>query len=74
LYSPKYLVIAAVNDVLPWSTWPIVPMFTCGLLRSNLPFAIFGSPFSFSPLRAIYCFCLRAGPASCDANPAVRQI
>ena len=28
LNSPKYFVIAAVIDVLPWSTWPIVPMFT----------------------------------------------
>jgi hypothetical protein len=26
--SDRYLVIAAVNVVLPWSTWPIVPMFT----------------------------------------------
>jgi hypothetical protein len=25
---------------LPWSTWPIVPTFTCGLVRSNFPFAI----------------------------------
>jgi hypothetical protein len=33
-------VIAAVSVVLPWSTCPIVPTFTCGLLRSNLPFAI----------------------------------
>src|SRR5688572_8075518 len=33
-------VIAAVSVVLPWSTWPIVPTFTCGLVRSNLPFAI----------------------------------
>ena len=24
----RYFVIAAVVDVLPWSTWPIVPMFT----------------------------------------------
>src|SRR3954470_10185244 len=40
LYSPKYLVIAAVRLVLPWSTCPIVPMFTCGFVRSNLPFAI----------------------------------
>src|SRR5688572_30879627 len=31
----RYLVIAAVRVVLPWSMWPIVPMFTCGLLRSN---------------------------------------
>ena len=34
------VVIAAVSVVLPWSTWPIVPTFTCGLVRSNLPFAI----------------------------------
>src|SRR5439155_3269764 len=33
-------VIAAVSVVLPWSTCPIVPTFTCGLVRSNLPFAI----------------------------------
>src|SRR3954454_20982166 len=31
----RYLVIAAVRLVLPWSMWPIVPMFTCGLVRSN---------------------------------------
>src|SRR5690606_15196856 len=40
---PKYLVIAAVSVVLPWSTWPIVPMFTCGLLRSNFALAMVGS-------------------------------
>src|SRR5215468_9760442 len=40
LYSPKNFVIAAVSDVLPWSTCPIVPTFTCGLLRSNLPLAM----------------------------------
>ena len=28
-------VMAAVSVVLPWSTWPMVPTFTCGLLRSN---------------------------------------
>ncbi len=33
------LVMAAVRVVLPWSTWPIVPMLTCGLLRSNFAFA-----------------------------------
>ena len=31
----RYFVIAAVRLVFPWSMWPIVPMFTCGLLRSN---------------------------------------
>ena len=34
------VVIAAVSVVLPWSTWPIVPTLTCGLVRSNLLFAI----------------------------------
>jgi hypothetical protein len=33
---------AAVNVVLPWSTWPIVPTFTCGLLRSNFSFDMRG--------------------------------
>ena len=32
--------MAAVSVVLPWSTWPIVPTFTCGLVRSNFFFAI----------------------------------
>src|SRR3989442_12803156 len=34
-FMARYLVIAAVRLVLPWSIWPIVPMFTCGLVRSN---------------------------------------
>src|SRR5271170_5203780 len=34
------LVMAAVNVVLPWSMCPMVPMFTCGLLRSNFSFAM----------------------------------
>src|SRR3954452_17629049 len=37
---PSTFVIAAVSVVLPWSTCPIVPTFTCGLFRSNLCFAI----------------------------------
>src|SRR5215210_6072040 len=37
------VVIAAVSVVLPWSTWPIVPTFMCGLVRSNFAFAIAGS-------------------------------
>src|SRR5579884_4532365 len=36
----RQLMIAAVSVVLPWSTCPVVPMFTCGLLRSNLAFAM----------------------------------
>src|SRR4029079_16744286 len=38
--SAPILVSAAVSVVLPWSTWPIVPTFTWGLVRSNLPFAM----------------------------------
>ena len=39
-FIARTLVMAAVRVVLPWSTCPIVPTFTCGLLRSNLLFAI----------------------------------
>src|ERR1019366_6124475 len=34
------LVMAAVNVVLPWSMWPIVPTLQCGFVRSNFSFAI----------------------------------
>jgi hypothetical protein len=37
--------IAAVSVVLPWSTWPMVPTFTCGFLRSNVPLAMWSSGF-----------------------------
>src|SRR5579862_3377229 len=40
------LVIAAVSVVLPWSICPIVPMLTCGLLRSNFSFAMLFAHFS----------------------------
>ena len=33
--SASTLVMAAVSVVLPWSTWPMVPMFRCGLVRRN---------------------------------------
>src|SRR5664279_1771517 len=44
LASPPYSLLktdvsAAVKVVLPWSTCPIVPTLTCGLVRSNLLFA-----------------------------------
>src|SRR5277367_6801341 len=39
--SASTFVIAAVSDVLPWSTWPIVPTLQCGLFRSNFAFAMF---------------------------------
>src|SRR3989442_5191488 len=37
-------VIAAVNVVLPWSMCPIVPMFTCGFVRSYFAFAMICVP------------------------------
>src|SRR5881397_3160313 len=55
--SPPYNLLstdvsAAVRVVLPWSTWPIVPTLTCGLVRANFSFAI-STPKSYknqSPL------------------------
>ena len=38
--SADTFVSAAVKVVLPWSTWPIVPTFTCGLFRSNFALAM----------------------------------
>src|SRR5579884_796328 len=40
LFFASVLVMAAVSVVLPWSMWPMVPILTCGLLRSNFSFAI----------------------------------
>src|SRR5690349_7931106 len=48
LFFPRTLVMAAVRVVLPWSMCPIVPILTCGLLRSNFSFDIFRpSPYYF---------------------------
>src|SRR6478609_7728357 len=41
--SAPILVSAAVSVVLPWSTWPIVPTLTCGLVRWNFSLDIVGS-------------------------------
>src|SRR5271165_4716857 len=40
LDSDRTLVMAAVNVVLPWSMWPMVPTFTWGFERSNFFLAI----------------------------------
>jgi hypothetical protein len=37
-------VIAAVSDVFPWSTCPIVPTLQCGFVLSNFALAIARSP------------------------------
>src|ERR671922_2698943 len=42
--SASTFVIAAVSVVLPWSIWPIVPMLTCGFVRSNFCLAILSPP------------------------------
>src|SRR5205809_4178426 len=42
-FDSATLVIAAVRVVLPWSTWPIVPTFTCGFVRSNFALAMISS-------------------------------
>src|ERR1039457_2000273 len=42
-FVDRTFVRAAVNVVLPWSMWPMVPTFTCGFLRSNFSFAIVSS-------------------------------
>src|SRR3982751_1399157 len=38
--SAATLVSAAVRVVLPWSMWPMVPTFTCGLEQSNFSLAM----------------------------------
>src|SRR6266550_3248437 len=46
--SAETLVSAAVRVVFPWSTWPMVPTFTWGLVRSNFAFAI-------TPSKSAWC-------------------
>src|SRR5204863_7499452 len=59
-FMARYLVIAAVRLVLPWSMLPIVPMFTCGLVRSNF----------FLATDAYYsCSFMRTAPPSGAAPP-----
>src|SRR6185437_3190575 len=49
--SAHTFVSAAVNVVFPWSTCPIVPMFTCGFFRSYFAFAMGHSlPLIHEPL------------------------
>src|SRR6185295_139012 len=46
-FSEDTFVSAAVNVVLPWSMWPMVPTLTCGLLRSNFSLAMSSTPLRF---------------------------
>src|SRR5512138_2881891 len=55
-FDAQYFVIAAVSVVFPWSTCPIVPTLTCGLLRSNFSLAmlrssLFGGEWLSCPAR-----------------------
>src|SRR4029079_13183325 len=43
-FNARYLEIAAVRLVLPWSMWPIVPILTWGLVRSNFFLAMWAAP------------------------------
>jgi hypothetical protein len=43
-------VIAAVSDVFPWSTCPIVPILQCGFVRANFSLAMGLSVLPFSTL------------------------
>ena len=59
--SAEILVSAAVRVVFPWSTWPMVPTFTCGFFRSNFAFAMARVPVEmWVPLSAsrpqLFCF------------------
>src|SRR5437870_3227925 len=56
--SAATLVSAAVRVVLPWSMCPMVPTFTCGLLRSNFslamsPILVFPATRGVLPARAV---------------------
>src|SRR3954471_2488275 len=64
--SCRTLVIAAVSVVFPWSMCPMVPMLTCGLVRSNLALA---TGFLSSWLRR---WCVLLGWALLGGRRAVR--
>src|SRR5690606_28647821 len=61
-------VIAAVNVVLPWSTCPIVPTYTCGLVRSNFALAmiLLGG---VHPVRATPCAAFLSTAAGVAVRP-----
>src|SRR3954466_6787896 len=54
--SCSTLVIAAVSVVLPWSMCPMVPMLTCGLVRSNLALATEAPSGVAARSRGVLCF------------------
>src|SRR3984893_9431166 len=52
--SAATFVSAAVRVVLPWSMCPMVPTFTCGLLRSNFSLAMSNDPRRLSKIRGAH--------------------
>src|SRR5437868_6548772 len=60
-------VSAAVVVVVPWSTCPIVPTFTCGLFRSN--FALAMMPF----LGIVYSGAAGTGPGRFSSFPRTHR-
>src|SRR6476620_3358159 len=53
LVSAITFVNAAVSVVLPWSTWPIVPTFTCGLVRWNFSLDMLAIPGLYLKLKSV---------------------
>src|SRR3954454_11911158 len=67
--SAEIFVRAAVNVVLPWSTWPIVPTFTCGFVRSNFSLAT----AAVLSKKTVNCkWCVQKNAAQ-DVAPAAQQ-
>src|SRR5205809_7364869 len=64
ILSCSTLVIAAVSVVLPWSMCPMVPMLTCGLVRSNFAFAT----------GVLLDFLVRTRLGSCGVAPQARNM
>src|SRR5690606_5651675 len=60
------IVIAAVSVVLPWSTWPIVPMLQCGLLRSNFSLAMAKLLWPGSKAEGRFCSVQKSGAGRRD--------
>ena len=54
--AARVFVIAAVRVVLPWSTCPMVPILQCGLVLSNLAFAILNVLLEIIAVLAYFLF------------------
>ena len=70
------VVIAAVRVVLPWSTCPMVPTFTCGLDLSNFSFAMFEIYLGINCLTIVCCsvFSTVRRSAACILRPVLSGV